>query len=100
MRRVLVLTVSGLCLLLAGLALFAQTPEPQNAPAALVKCQQCHGERVQMSHLALTSRDAMLKGGDHGPALVPGNAEESLLYKRITGQVQPAMPMAPPPALT
>jgi hypothetical protein len=91
---VLVVTVWGL------LAVFGQTPQPQNAPAALAKCQQCHGETVQMSHLSLTSRDAMLKGGDHGAALIPGNAEDSLIYKRITGQVRPAMPMAPLPGLT
>jgi hypothetical protein len=91
---VLVVTVSGL------LAVFGQTPQPQNAPAALAKCQQCHGETVQMSHLSLTSRDAMLKGGDHGAAIIPGNAEDSLIYKRITGQVKPAMPMAPLPGLT
>src|SRR5712691_12972930 len=95
-----VLGVSGLCLLVTALAVLAQTPQPQNAPAALAKCQQCHGDKLQMSHLSLTSRDAMLKGGDHGASIVPGNAEESLLYKRITGQVQPAMPMAPIPALT
>ena len=91
---VLVVAVCGL------LAVFGQTPQSQNAPAALAKCQQCHGDTVQMSHLSLTSRDAILKGGDHGAALVPGNAEDSLIYKRITGQVKPAMPMAPVPALT
>src|SRR5262249_3849867 len=58
------------------------------------------GDRLQMSHLNLANRDAMLKGGDHGAAIVPGNAQDSLIYKRITGEVQPAMPMAPLPALT
>src|SRR6266567_130007 len=33
-------------------------------------------------------------------SVVLGNAEESLIYKRITGQVRPAMPMAPLPALS
>jgi len=79
-------------------ASFAQ--QPQNAPAALTKCQQCHGETAQMSHLSVSTRDGLLKGGDHGPAIVPGNADESLLYKRITGQVKPLMPMAPLSALT
>jgi hypothetical protein len=71
-----------------------------NAPVALTKCQQCHGETAQMSHLSVTSRDALLKGGDHGAALVPGDADSSLLYKRITGQVKPPMPMAPLPGLS
>jgi hypothetical protein len=97
----LFLAASGLCLvLLSSLVVFGQAPLPQNVPTALDKCQQCHGERVQMSHLSLISREAMLKGGDHGAALVPGNAEGSLIYKRITGEVKPAMPMAPVPPLT
>ena len=98
--RVLAVGASAVCLLLPGLLVFGQTPQPQSMPAALTKCQQCHGERAQMSHLSLASREAMLKGGDHGAALVPGNAEESLIYKRITGQVTPAMPMAPLAPLT
>ncbi len=53
-----------------------------------------------MSKLDLRTREGMLKGGENGPALVPGNASASLLYKRITGQQQPLMPMAPVPALT
>ena len=53
-----------------------------------------------MANLSMASRESMLKGGNHGPAIVPGNAAESLLYKRITGEVKPAMPMAPIPALT
>src|SRR6266849_7414870 len=49
---VLFLAVSGLCLvLLPSLAVFGQAPQPQNVPAALAKCQQCHGDTVQMSHL-------------------------------------------------
>ena len=42
----------------------------------------------------------MLKGGLKGPAIVPGYAEASRLYQRITGKEQPAMPMAPLPRLS
>ena len=42
----------------------------------------------------------MLKGGATGPAIAPGDGAGSLMMKRVTGQVQPAMPMAPVPALT
>jgi hypothetical protein len=41
----------------------------------------------------------MLKGGEKGPAVVPGNAEASRLYRRVAGLEQPAMPMAPLPSL-
>ena len=66
----------------------------------LGRCFQCHGEAIQMSKLDLRSREAMLKGGEKGPAVVPGDAAASLLYKRITGQQQPVMPMPPVPALS
>jgi hypothetical protein len=64
------------------------------------KCLQCHGEAVQMSNLDLRTRQAMLKGGENGPAIVPGNAEASRLYRRVAGLEKPLMPMAPMPPLT
>jgi hypothetical protein len=64
------------------------------------RCFQCHGEALQMSRLDLHTLAGMLKGGSNGPAIIPGNAAASLLYQRITGQVQPPMPMAPVPRLT
>src|SRR5262245_40732656 len=64
------------------------------------KCSQCHGAAVQMSGLDLRTREAILNGGESGPAIVPGNAEASRLYRRIAGLEKPAMPMAPLPLLT
>ena len=88
---------------LTGVALgvvHAQNAQPSGVPILSQKCFQCHGEFAQMSSLDLHTRAAMLKGGDHGPAIVPGNAEASLLYRRITGQDKPAMPLAPLAPLT
>jgi hypothetical protein len=64
------------------------------------RCFQCHGEALKMGGLDLHTQEGMLKGGAGGPAIVAGNAASSLLIKRVTGQVQPVMPMAPVPALT
>jgi hypothetical protein len=80
--------------------LLGQQPGNVDAAAVLARCQQCHGDKLQMAHLSLGSRDAILKGGDHGAAVLPGNSAGSLLYQRITGQIQPAMPLAPLPRLT
>ena len=66
----------------------------------LDRCLQCHGEAIQMSKLDLRTREGILKGGEKGPAVVPGDAAASSLYKRITGQQQPVMPMPPVPALS
>ena len=64
------------------------------------KCFQCHGESLKAANLDLRNHDSVMKGGDNGPAIVPGNAAESLIYKRVTGQKTPKMPMAPMPPLT
>lgn len=63
------------------------------------RCFQCHGPTLRMSNLDLRTREGMLKGGTHGPALVPGDAERSLLYQRIAGLQLPLMPMPPVQAL-
>ena len=75
--------------------MFGQKPPAVDAASVLARCQQCHGEKLKMANLSLASREAMLKGGDHGPAITPGNAAASLLYQRISGQIAPAMPLAP-----
>ena len=46
-------------------------------------CFRCHGDKVN-GGLLLNSRDAAIKGGDsESSALVPGNADESELMRRI-----------------
>ena len=57
------------------------------------KCLPCHGPAQQMATLNLSSREAALKGGQSGPALVPGDAARSRLYRRVAGQDQPRMPL-------
>src|SRR5688572_25860032 len=64
------------------------------------KCFQCHGEALKMANLDLRTRESMLKGGDKGPALKPGDADQSLLLHRVTGKAGPKMPMPPVPPLT
>jgi len=56
-------------------------------------CWKCHGEAMQLSKLDLRTREAALKGGEKGPSIVPGNAGESRLYRRVAGLEKPAMPM-------
>ncbi len=63
-------------------------------------CFQCHGDDLKQANLDLRTREAMLQGGDKGPSLVPGKAEESLLYLRVAGHAKPRMPMAPLPPLS
>ena len=78
----------------------AQVTDKDVLPILEKNCFQCHGEDLKMANLDLRTREAMLKGGDKGPSLVPGKAEESQLYMRVTGQNQPQMPMTPLPPLS
>src|SRR5437773_284277 len=61
-------------------------------PILSENCLKCHGAAMQMSKLDLRSRAAMLIGGKGGPAIVPGNAEGSRLFRMVTGMEQPRMP--------
>ena len=64
-----------------------------DAPAILQqKCGQCHGASSGMSGLKITSRENLLKGGNRGPALVPGKSSESLVYKAVAHQGDVQMP--------
>ena len=57
--------------------------EQRVRPLLVAKCVKCHGEQKQEGELRLDSRAAMLKGGESGPAVVPGNIAESLLIEAI-----------------
>ncbi|MEO8496968.1 MAG: c-type cytochrome domain-containing protein, partial [Planctomycetota bacterium] len=52
-------------------------------PILVTKCLKCHGDKKQEGKLRLDSRDAMLKGGESGPSIVPGESTESLLIEAI-----------------
>ena len=60
-------------------------------------CWNCHGEAAQLSELDLSSREGALEGGVKGPAVVPGRAEDSRLFRMVAGLDQPAMPMSGDP---
>ena len=60
-------------------------------------CWNCHGEAAQLSELDLSSREAALEGGAKGPAIVPGRAEDSRLFRMVAGLDQPFMPLSGDP---
>jgi hypothetical protein len=57
--------------------------EARVRPMLVEQCLKCHGREKQSSGLRLDSRAAILKGGDSGPAIVPGKPEESLLIQAV-----------------
>ncbi len=52
-------------------------------PLLVEHCQSCHGPSKQKGGLRLDSIDAIRKGGDNGPAVVPGKPAESLLVQAV-----------------
>ena len=47
-------------------------------------CLPCHAEEsLNPSELALDDHALLMKGGEHGAAVVPGKPEESLLVKKV-----------------
>ena len=97
MRR---LSRIGPAVAVAGLltALFAQSKFAQSDPAEKsarttleTKCAVCHGS-AQMSGLDVRERTTILKGGKRGPAIVPGNAEQSLLFRAVRRDGELQMP--------
>ncbi|HUY89288.1 MAG TPA: PSD1 and planctomycete cytochrome C domain-containing protein [Pirellulales bacterium] len=54
-------------------------------------CYACHGPKKQESELRLDARDAALKGGFNGPAIVKGQSAASELIKRVASDDPNAM---------
>src|SRR5262249_6050000 len=82
-------------LLLTGASHSASTPavgpddrayfEKAIRPLLVERCQSCHSKKAkkQRGGLLLDSRAALLKGGDSGPAVVPGEPARSLLIQAV-----------------
>jgi mono/diheme cytochrome c family protein len=83
--------------LLAGTSLAAAEPPAKGSssseqlffeehirPIFKAHCFDCHGEGEKLKgELDLRLRKFMLKGGESGPAVVPGQPEKSLLYEKV-----------------
>ena len=54
-------------------------------PLLATRCYACHGPLKRKAGLRLDTAAAMLKGGDSGPAIVPGQSEESLILEAVSG---------------
>jgi hypothetical protein len=88
--------VVGLCALgiiasALGASADAQAPAPavdyvrDIRPILESHCYECHGTKKTRGRLRLDVKSAALKGGMTGPAVIPGNADDSLLIRRLLG---------------
>jgi len=67
----------------------ASTFDQRIAPLLARRCLGCHNPSDKKGGLDLTRGERFLEGGDSGPAVVPGNLDESLLWQRVTADEMP-----------
>jgi mono/diheme cytochrome c family protein len=56
------------------------------------RCVRCHGPDEVSGGLRLDGYDALMRGGERGPVVVPGNVGASLLMLKVLRRDKPAMP--------
>ena len=68
-----------------GLTVF----ESKIAPLLASRCLDCHDSAVRQGGLDLSRRESALAGGDHGNAIVPGEASASLAWLMVVSDAMP-----------
>src|SRR6184192_547547 len=77
-----------------------QAPDPAAAslykdqiqPLLKKSCLVCHSGKILQGGLDLSARESLLRGGENGAVVVPGNPDASYLYKLVSHQKEPGMP--------
>ena len=88
----------GLAIVLCAAAAAAQDNNDRHAIGVRASkiiadnCVGCHGGLIKNAGLDLRKIDTILKGGERGAAVSPGNPDLSRLYRQITHQEGPHMP--------
>lgn len=83
----------NLCASLGCSLAWTQEMHPTAEDILEASCTTCHRPGKSKGGLDLTTREALLKGGDTGPAVVVGKATDSLLYRLVVHLEEPGMPM-------
>lgn len=82
--------------LVAASPLYAADATPDFAkdvlPILTAKCGGCHGDLETEGKLSLATYDDLMQGGEHGPAVTPGESGSSRLYLMTSGKIDPKMP--------
>ena len=55
-------------------------------------CEECHGAKHQHGGLQLDGYADLMRGGESGPVVVPGDPAASLLVAKIERRDRPPMP--------
>jgi hypothetical protein len=68
--------------------------EHEIRPLLKAHCLKCHGESARKGGLDLRTKSSVIRGGDSGPAVVPGAVDESLLLEVVARGEMPPKPNA------
>lgn len=58
-------------------------------PILLLRCAACHGARLKRGGVDLRTHSSILNGGDNGPAIIPGQPDDSQIIQRIESEACP-----------
>ncbi|HUS05348.1 MAG TPA: PSD1 and planctomycete cytochrome C domain-containing protein [Bryobacteraceae bacterium] len=96
--RWIVLSLAGLACVPTKLPGYGQPGfENSIAPLLEARCLKCHSGSAPAGGLDIRSRDSLVKGGNSGPAVVPGtSAKSNLLVRLRNGQMPPGGPPLAP----
>lgn len=80
-----------LCLALSSAASWSEKPTQKGqrlfdtrvAPLLTKRCLGCHNDQLDDGNISFLNRNTLLKGGSHGPAIVPGDPENSVLIQAV-----------------
>jgi len=96
------LQIAGCCLLPFALLGFSTVhkrqppgkgmPYSKIAPLIKAQCAGCHNAARHPEKVDLSSYQALMKSGEHGPIVIAGHPEKSKLIMYVDGSKQPRMP--------
>jgi len=100
MRHLSLFLIAVALALPAGVS--AATYKDDVSPIFKAKCVKCHGGLIPMGGLKMNSLKNILKGGNSGKVVVPGNAAASIMYQQFSLPLSNPkhMPPAAEPQLT
>ena len=78
----------------SGSARGQSQPAPEEAAGKILarECYSCHNQVKREGALSLHTYRTLMKGGNNGPALIPGNSDESRMIQMVEGLLEPIMP--------
>jgi roadblock/LC7 domain-containing protein len=91
---------AAICTALLAFPVYAASTPAFNsnvAPILQKNCLACHSSTAKMGGLVMDKFDLLMKGGAHGPVIIPGKSGESRLVMMLEGKIQPRMPFGSDP---